>query len=266
MSFNQTSVDWTPGRVTRAIKKRFENLFKPILKFLTISFITVFLLIVYVQKVEILWMEVVQVPMMLPHLSPELEGYRIVQITDIHADDWMTADRIANITRQINDQQPDLVVLTGDFVTGDADRYSPALKSFAQLKAPDGSIAILGNHDEATDPQLITNVLESSGVRVLQNQVVTITSKGTPLNIAGLGDALSGKDDMEKCYNSFPALEHPSCWPMNPMSPIVPLKLKNLTCNFPAIPTEDRLVYRLSNLLRRPWLTNIPLANTKLQI
>ena len=206
MSFNQTSVDWTPGRVTRAIEKRFKNFFKSLLKFFTLAFIALFLLVVYVQKVEILWMEVVQVPMMLPHLSPELEGYRIVQITDIHADDWMTADRIASITRQINDQQPDLVVLTGDFVTGDADRYSPALKSFSQLKAPDGSIAILGNHDEATDPLLITNVLESSGVRVLQNQVITITSKGAPLNIAGLGDALSGKDDMEKVLQQLPGI------------------------------------------------------------
>jgi len=206
MNFNPTSIDWTPRRVTRAMKKRFNNFFKPLLKFLTIGFIALFLLVVYAQKVEVVWMEIVQVPVMLPHLSPELEGYRIVQITDVHADDWMTADRIASITRQINDQQPDLVVLTGDFVTGDADRYSPALKSFSQLKAPDGSIAILGNHDEWTDPQLITNVLESSGVRVLQNQVITITSKGAPLNIAGLGDAWSGKDDMEKVLQQLPGI------------------------------------------------------------
>ena len=206
MNFNHTGIDWTPGRVTRVMKKRFNHLFQPLLKFLTIGFIALFLLIVYMEKVEVVWMEIVQVPLMLPHLAPELEGYRIVQISDVHADDWMTADRIATITRQINDQQPDLIVLTGDFVTGDADRYSPALKSFSKLKAPDGSIAVLGNHDEATDPQLITNVLESSGVRVLQNQVMTITSKGALLNIAGLGDAWSGKDDMEKVLRQLPGI------------------------------------------------------------
>ena len=206
MSFNQTSIARTPGRVVRIMKKRLNNLFKPLLKFLTIGFIALFLLTVYAQKIEVGWMEVVQVPMMLPRLAPELEGYRIVQITDIHADDWMTADRIASITRQINDQQPDLIVLTGDFVTGDADRYAPALKSFSELKAPDGSIAILGNHDEGTDPELITNVLESSGVRVLQNQVITLISKGAPLNIAGLGDAWSGKDDMGKVLQQLPGI------------------------------------------------------------
>jgi uncharacterized protein len=183
-----------------------KNLLKNLLKILTIGFIAIFLLITYVRKVEPVWIEVVQVPLTLPNLSPALEGYRIVQITDVHSDGWMTTDRIKKISQRINAQHPDLITLTGDFVTNDAETFAPALKSFADLKAPDGSIAILGNHDEATNAKFITEVLESSNVKVLKNQVLTIEHKGGLLNIAGLGDAWSGEDDMRKVLQQLPGI------------------------------------------------------------
>lgn len=184
------------------MKKLLQNL----LKILTIGFVAIFLLVAYVRKVEPIWIEVVHVPLTLPHLSPALEGYRIVQITDIHSDGWMDADRIAHITQKVNAQKPDLITLTGDFVTKDADRFAPALKSFTDLQASDGSIAILGNHDEGTNPKLITEVLESSHVHVLKNQVLTLDHKGALLNIAGLGDAWSGEDDMGKVLQQLPGI------------------------------------------------------------
>jgi uncharacterized protein len=184
------------------MKKRIKNL----LKILTLAFVAIFVLTAYVRKVEPTWIEVVQVPITLPRLSPALEGYRIVQITDIHADGWMDADRIKRITQQVNDQKPDLIALTGDFVTQSAEEFSPALKSFSALSAPDGAIAILGNHDEATNPQLITDVLESINIRVLKNQVITLDRKEGLLNIAGLGDAWSGEDDMPRILQQLPGI------------------------------------------------------------
>ncbi len=183
-----------------------KKLIKNLLKILTIGFVAVFLLVVYVRKVEPIWLEVVQVPLTLPRLSPSLEGYRIVQITDIHSDGWMTADRISQITQQVNAQKPDLIVLTGDYVTKDAEQFSPALKSFSDLTAPDRAIAILGNHDEGTNPKLITEVLESINIRVLKNQVITLDRKGGLLNIAGLGDAWSGEDDMSRVLQQLPGI------------------------------------------------------------
>jgi uncharacterized protein len=189
-------------RVGLPMKKLIKNL----LKILTIGFVAVFLLVVYVRKVEPIWLEVVQVPLTLPRLSPSLEGYRIVQITDIHSDGWMNADRIAQITQQVNAQKPDLIALTGDFVTQSAELYAPALKSFSDLTAPDGAIAILGNHDEGTNPKLITEVLESINIKVLKNQVITLDRKGGLLNIAGLGDAWSGEDDMSGVLQQLPGI------------------------------------------------------------
>lgn len=184
------------------MKNRIRNL----LKILTLGFLVIFILVAYVRKIEPVWIDVVQVPVTLPRLSPALEGYRIVQITDIHADGWMDADRIAQITQQVNAQKPDLITLTGDYVTKNAEKFSPALKSLSALNAPDGTIAILGNHDEWTNPKLITEVLESSNIKVLKNQVITLDRKGGLLNIAGLGDAWSGEDDMEKVLQQLPGI------------------------------------------------------------
>jgi uncharacterized protein len=184
------------------MKNRIRNL----LKILTLGFLVIFILVAYVRKIEPVWIDVVQVPVTLPRLSPALEGYRIVQITDIHADGWMDADRIAQITQQVNAQKPDLITLTGDYVTKNAEKFAPALKSLSALNAPDGTIAILGNHDEWTNPKLITEVLESSNIKVLKNQVITLDRKGGLLNIAGLGDAWSGEDDMEKVLQQLPGI------------------------------------------------------------
>jgi uncharacterized protein len=189
-------------RVSLPMKKLLKNL----LKILTIGFIATFFLVAYVRKVEPVWIEVVQVPLTLPHLAPALEGYRIVQITDIHSDGWMDADRITQITQQVNAQKPDLIALTGDYVTKNAEKYSPALKSLSALSAPDGVVAILGNHDEGTNPQLITEVLTNSNIQVLKNQIITLDRKGGLLNIAGLGDAWSGEDDMDLVLQQLPGM------------------------------------------------------------
>ncbi len=183
-----------------------KKLIRNLLKILTLGFLVIFILVAYVRKVEPTWIEVVQVPLTLPRLSPALEGYRIVQITDIHSDGWMDADRITQIAQQVNDQKPDLIALTGDYVTKNAEKFAPALKSLSSLSAPDGTIAILGNHDEWTNPKLITEVLESINIKVLKNQVITLDRKGGLLNIAGLGDAWSGEDDMGKVLQQLPGI------------------------------------------------------------
>lgn len=175
-------------------KSFIQNLFK----LLALGFVLIFLTIAYSKKVEPYWIDVVQVPVTLPHLSAEFEGYRIVQITDVHADRWMTRDRIAQVTQQMNEQKPDLVVLTGDYVTKNAETYAPFLSGFSGLKATDGSIAVLGNHDQWTKPHLIKTTLEEAGVQVLKNEVTAIERNGAFLQIAGVGDVWSGEDNLDK--------------------------------------------------------------------
>src|ERR687894_266187 len=75
---------------------------------------------VYARKVEPEEVEVVSISLALPRLDVQFDGYRIAQISDIHADDWMTPGRVSRLVDLINAEEPDLVLITGDFAT-----YSP---------------------------------------------------------------------------------------------------------------------------------------------
>ena len=76
----------------------------------------------YSRAIEPAWFDTTYLTLRLPRLTPAFEGYRLVQISDIHADsDFMTADRLAGLVREVNALQADLLVITGDFVT----RYRP---------------------------------------------------------------------------------------------------------------------------------------------
>jgi uncharacterized protein len=164
----------------------------------------IFLGIFYVHRVEPSWIEVRAVSMQLPHLAPEFSGYRIVQLSDIHADRWMTADRLANIVGRVNRLKPDLVVLTGDFVTRSAEEFSPNLAVLSQLNPVDKTLAVMGNHDVWTNPILIQGALETAGVQVLNNQVATIARKSAQLSIAGVDDIWAKHDRLDQVLAALP--------------------------------------------------------------
>jgi predicted MPP superfamily phosphohydrolase len=69
---------------------------------------------VYARKVEPENVEVVSVPLVLPRLDGRFDGYRIAQISDLHADDWMTPGRASHLVDLVNAEEPDLVLITGD--------------------------------------------------------------------------------------------------------------------------------------------------------
>lgn len=111
-------------------------------------------------------------------------------LTDIHLGNAsMDRARLDRIVDQVNALKPDLVLIGGDFL---ADYDKPQAKvrsrliaeSLVRLKAPLGTVAVLGNHDYNTDPQAVTNALARIGIPVLQN---TATQRG-PIVIGGLGD------------------------------------------------------------------------------
>ncbi|MCA1688850.1 MAG: metallophosphoesterase, partial [Actinobacteria bacterium] len=132
--------------------------------------------LIYAREVETRRVEVKPVTLTLPRLSPEFDGYRVVQIGDIHLDDWTKPERLKGITQKVNELRPDLVAITGDFASYsaeqlDAQRLIDALRA---LKARDGSVAILGNHDYLTDVKLVRRCIREGGVTELINGVRTL--------------------------------------------------------------------------------------------
>src|SRR5918992_323276 len=145
---------------------------------------------VYARKVEPEDVEVVSISLALPRLDGRFDGYRIAQISDLHADDWMTPGRVSRLVDLINAEEPDLVLITGDFATysplSSKIRHVPDLVApLKRLHAPDGSFAVLGNHDYKTNAQVVRRVLAASGVTELCNKVRTLRRGGVTLHLCG---------------------------------------------------------------------------------
>src|SRR5882724_2547898 len=102
---------------------------------------------VYTFRVEPGWIDVVQQALNLPRLGAEFAGYRIVQVSDFHADDswhgniWMDRARVSEVVQVVNEQLADAVVITGDFVTRIQKQTPETLAPLKDLKARDGVYA-----------------------------------------------------------------------------------------------------------------------------
>jgi hypothetical protein len=135
----------------------------------------------------------------IPRWPPAFERLRIVLIADLHVGSpHVKVEKLRQIVARINEQQPDLVLIAGDFVIQDVmggefvepEAIAGELKS---LRARDGVIAVLGNHDWWYDGDRITRALESAGIRVLENDVAQIQRDGQSLWVAGLADLWTRK-------------------------------------------------------------------------
>lgn len=153
--------------------------------------------LVYVRKVEPEDVQVVPVSLVLPRLDAVFDGYRIAQISDIHADGWMTPGRVLSLVNLVNAEAPDLVAITGDFAT--YSRFRSLIRHASRLVAPlrrlqatDGVVAVLGNHDHKTDARTVRRVLAASGVIELHNAVLTLRRGGESLYLCGVDDLKEG--------------------------------------------------------------------------
>lgn len=162
-------------------------------------------LILYSSLIEPNWIDINYLQLTLPHLAAEFNEYRIVQISDIHTDKWMNKERLSRIFRLVNSQQPDLVAITGDFVTGDQQRFMPNLSAtIGQLTSKDQIVAVLGNHDYWADPEAVKQVLEQTGIVNLDNTVYTLKRGSATLYVAGVDDILMGKDRLDLVLEQLP--------------------------------------------------------------
>ena len=139
-----------------------------------------------------------RIPLAIKNLHPALEGFTIVQITDVHLYPMTQPDLVEKSVSMANELNPDLVVLTGDYVWQELAAIDELAPILAGLNAKYGVFSTLGNHDYWLDADVITGAMESAGLPVLINQGLSIQhGKGT-IYIAGLDDGWSGKPDLNK--------------------------------------------------------------------
>ena len=147
-----------------------------------------------------------ELPISVADLDPIFDGYRIVHFTDIHMGHWISPDRLSGIIDLINQQNPDLVVNTGDFVSYVVDEYRELMvDAFRKIDAPDGSLAVLGNHDHWMGDHTVREILSVGNVTDLSNDVVTIQRGGAQLHIAGVDDVMVKANRLDTVMAKLPA-------------------------------------------------------------
>lgn len=136
-------------------------------------------------------------------LSSALSNLSIVHLSDIHSGPFMPGEEVAEYVSAANRLQPDLVALTGDFVTISPEEVYPCVEALAGLKAKYGVYACLGNHDVfAGAEDELTRLFRERGIHVLRNQSTTLRIKNTALNILGIEDILWGDFDLPRALRA----------------------------------------------------------------
>lgn len=145
------------------------------------------------------------VEIILKRLPPKLDGLRIVQLSDTHHSPFTDLEHISRAVEAANGIAPDLFILTGDYVSHDADYIAPVANVLGGLKSEFGTFACLGNHDHWTDASLVTDLFRGEGIRVLINEGLRFEARDASFWLAGVDDYMAGKTDVPAALRgSFP--------------------------------------------------------------
>jgi hypothetical protein len=180
-------------------------------------------LALYSGEIERHWIEITHTEVHLPGLHPNFDGARVAQVSDIHLDEFTEPFFLRHAIERINQLQPDMVLLTGDFVS-----TGPRSSEFARGAAWQCAnlltqlhcrqlYAVLGNHDVEVGSAQVTAALTTNGITVLNNSCLPIERIGQRTGgriwLAGTDDPLKGNPD--------PDLAIPAAIRSRPEEPVV---------------------------------------------
>lgn len=157
-------------------------------------------LALYSGEVERHWIDIHHVSIKLKNLPEAFRGFRIAHLADFHYGEYSEPTYVRAVVRATNELQPDLVALTGDFISAipmvrsiSVDFAYHCADLLARLESP-RRYAVLGNHDVLVSRPEVSGALKSRGVEVLHNSSIAIEREGARLWLAGIADILCGDE------------------------------------------------------------------------
>ena len=155
-------------------------------------------------------LDVTEVDIKLSHLPRQFSGYRIAQFSDLHMGGWMNGERLRKVVDTVKKQQPDLVVITGDFFTGPVwdqklvQAAEELVVELSRLTADFKTLGVLGNHDYWSNADEARKALQRCDVIDIGNGLHSLERNGEQLHIAGVDDIWYGHDDLDKVLSLLP--------------------------------------------------------------
>jgi len=132
----------------------------------------------------------------LNRLPRAFDGFRVVQLSDVHHGPFSNEEQIERAVETANRLQPDIIALTGDYISKERHYAAPCAEMLGKLKARHGVYAVLGNHDHWTDAALITDLFRAEGITVLINEGMRFEKNGAAFWLAGVDDSMVGLEDI----------------------------------------------------------------------
>lgn len=121
-------------------------------------------------------------------LPKGLEGFRIVQLSDVHIGPTLRADFLEAVVNRVNSLSPDMVAITGDLVDGSVSQLKEHVRPLEKLKSRYGTFFTTGNHEYYSGADSWIAFLQSIGIKVLRNEHLTLMHNQSPIDIIGVDD------------------------------------------------------------------------------
>jgi predicted MPP superfamily phosphohydrolase len=137
-----------------------------------------------------------RVEIRLERLPKKLDGLKIIHLSDTHHSPFTNIEHIARAVKIANRLKPDMFLLTGDYVSHNAEYIAPVAEVLGELRSEFGTFACLGNHDHWTDPDLVAHLFRGEGINVLINEGFRMEARGASFWLAGVDDYMAGKTDL----------------------------------------------------------------------
>jgi predicted MPP superfamily phosphohydrolase len=141
----------------------------------------------------------------LAELPSAFDGYRVLHVSDVHLGSLFPPERLAAWLRRAAALSPDLVALTGDYVTSGTRFHEAAAETLASAPGRDGIVAVAGNHDDYGGGEPLRSSLRARGIELLENAHRVYARGDQRLIVVGVDDVYSRRVDVERAFSGVPA-------------------------------------------------------------
>ena len=141
------------------------------------------------------------------NLPPELDGMKVAHLTDFHAGETTPLWFIRQAVEYTNALQPDLVVMTGDYIDDEEAPLQEPASVLGELAAPLGVYGVLGNHDYWLGAERVARTLQDAGITILRNESVAVGEGEARLWVVGLDETAGHREDFRLALEGVPEEE-----------------------------------------------------------